>query len=184
MQSYISQILTELQVTLNGVSGEQGKVLAAAILDAKRIFVAGAGRSGLVLKGFAMRLMHMGFQAHVVGETTTPSITPDDLLVVGSGSGAARTLIVIANEAHQVGARVALITIRTDSPLGQVADFVLTIPASTPKVPSPFGPQSIQPMGSLFEQAMLLTLDALVLALMTAINTDSQSMFIRHANLE
>lgn len=184
MQPYVSLILTELQITLNQVSGEPGERLSAAILEAKRIFVAGLGRSGLVLKAFAMRLMHMGFQAYVVGETTTPSITADDLLLVGSSSGATSTLIVIANEAHRVGARIALITIRPDSPVGQVADIVLTIPASTPKTASPSGPQSIQPLGSLFEQAMLLTLDGLVLELMTAIDTDSKSMFIRHANLE
>ncbi len=184
MQTYIPQILAELQATLSQLSAGHDEPLAAAILEAKRIFVAGAGRSGLVLKGFAMRLMHLGFQVHVVGETTTPSITPDDLLLIGSGSGATSTLTVMANEARRVGARVALITIRADSPIGQMAQIVLTIPASTPKVPSSYGFPSIQPMGSLFEQAMFLILDGLVLKLMTRFNTDSETMFINHANLE
>lgn len=184
MQPYIPQILAELQATLAQLAAGHDEPLAAAILEANRIFVAGAGRSGLVLKGFAMRLMHLGFQVHVVGETTTPSITPDDLLLIGSGSGATGTLVVVADEARRVGARVALITIRADSPIGQMAQIALTIPASTPKVASPHGPQSIQPMGSLFEQAMFLILDGLVLRLMTRLNTDSKTMFINHANLE
>jgi 6-phospho-3-hexuloisomerase len=131
-----------------------------------------------------MRLMHMGFQVHVVGETTAPNITREDLLLIGSASGATSSLIVIANQAQKVGAKIALISIRADSPLGQIADIVLTIPASTPKIVGPSGFQSIQPMGSLFEQAMWLALDGLILMLMAEINTDSETMFVRHANLE
>lgn len=183
-QTYLTQILAELQTTLPRVSAELSDRLISAILEADKIFVSGAGRSGLVLKAFAMRLMHLGFQVHVVGETTTPSITPNDLLLIGSGSGTTSTLVVIANEARRSGAKVALITSRTESPIGQVADIVLTIPVSTPKVANPIYPQSIQPMGSLFEQAMLLTLDALVLILMAKTKLDSGSMFMRHANLE
>lgn len=184
MQTYLTQILAELQTTLPQVSTESSDRLIEAIMEADKIFVSGAGRSGLVLKAFAMRLMHLGFQVHVVGETTAPSITPNDLLLIGSGSGTTNTLVVIANEARRVGAKVALITSRAESSLGQVADIVLTIPASTPKVANPIYPQSIQPMGSLFEQAMLLTLDALVLRLMAKTNRDSEAMFMRHANLE
>ncbi|MBE7554603.1 MAG: 6-phospho-3-hexuloisomerase [Anaerolineales bacterium] len=184
MQTYLTQILAELQTTLPGVAAEPGDRLTEAIMEADKIFVSGAGRSGLVLKAFAMRLMHLGFQVHVVGETTTPGITATDLLLIGSGSGTTSTLVVIANEARRVGAKVALITSRTGSPIGQVADIVLTIPASTPKVANPIYPQSIQPMGSLFEQVMLLTLDALILMLMAKTNLDSGAMFMRHANLE
>lgn len=184
MQTHLTQILSELQTTLPQVSAETGKRLTEAIIEAEKIFVSGAGRSGLVLKAFAMRLMHLGFHVHVVGETTTPSITPNDLLLIGSGSGTTRTLVVIANEARRVGAKVALITGRAESPIGQVADIVLPIPVSTPKVANPIYGQSIQPMGSLFEQAMLLTLDALILLLMTTIKRDSETMFARHANLE
>ena len=38
----------------------------------------------------AMRLMHVGFEAHVVGEATTPSIAEGDRLMVFSGSGERR----------------------------------------------------------------------------------------------
>ncbi|MCL4297348.1 MAG: 6-phospho-3-hexuloisomerase [Anaerolineae bacterium] len=183
-QTYLAQILAELQTTLPRVSAELSDRLISAILEADKIFVGGAGRSGLVLKAFAMRLMHLGFQVHVVGETTTPGITPNDLLLIGSGSGTTHTLVVIANEARNIGAKVALITSRAESPIGQVADIVLTIPVSTPKVANPVYLQSIQPMGSLFEQAMLLTLDALILFLMTTLKRDSETMFARHANLE
>jgi 6-phospho-3-hexuloisomerase len=184
VQTYLTQILSELQTTLPQISAELGNRLTEAIMDADKIYVSGAGRSGLVLKAFAMRLMHLGLQVHVVGETTTPNITPNDLLLIGSGSGSTSTLVVIANEARRIGAKVALITSRAESPIGQVADIVLTIPVSTSKVANPIYLQSFQPMGSLFEQVMLLTLDALILLLMTNINQDSESMFTRHANLE
>lgn len=184
LQTYTGQILAELQTTLSQISNEQASQLVEAITTAKRIFVAGTGRSGLAMKGFAMRLMHLGFQVYVVGETITPGITRDDLLLIGSGSGSTGSLGVMANRAQALGARIALISTRSDSPIGQVADIVLTIPASAPKAGNSPNPQSIQPMASLFEQSLSLTLDALILMLMSKINMDSEAMFTRHANLE
>ena len=157
---------------------------ADAILAAETIFVAGAGRSGLAMKSFAMRLMHMGFETYVVGETVTPSITAKDVLLIGSGSGSTSSLVVNANKADDIGATICLITIDENSPIAQLADVVLTIPAPSPKVNRELGFRSVQPMGSLFEQSLLLTLEAIVLLIMEKTGKTPESMFTRHANLE
>ena len=131
-----------------------------------------------------MRLMHMGFTVHVVGETTTPNITQNDLLLIGSGSGATGSLVVMAQKAQKAGAPIALFTILDDSPLARLADRVVIIPAPSSKITQAIGLKSIQPMGTLFEQSMQLTLDTLIVMLMDKSNLDSDTMFTRHANLE
>ena len=148
------------------------------------ILVAGAGRSGFAVKAFAMRLMHMGFVAYVVGETVTPNLEADDLFVVGSGSGETGSLVNMAGQAKKIGAAVAVITIRPESSVGSIADVVIRIPAPTPKAEVDAGLTSIQPMGSLFEQSLLLFLDAVILRLMEKQGNSSDTMFARHANLE
>ena len=184
IQAYISQILEELGETVGHVPNDSAEKLVDAILAAETIFVAGAGRSGLAMKSFAMRLMHMGFDTYVVGETVTSSITDKDVLLIGSGSGSTGSLVVNANKAETIGATICLITIDENSPIAQVAEVVFTIPAPSPKVNRDFGFRSVQPMGSLFEQSLLLTLDAMVLLLMEKTGKTPESMFTRHANLE
>lgn len=184
IQAYISQILDELSDTVGHVCNDSAEKLADAIIDAQTIFVAGAGRSGLAMKSFAMRLMHIGFDTYVVGETVTPSITDKDILLIGSGSGSTSSLVVNANKADAIGAAICLITIDENSPIAQMAEVVLTIPAPSPKVNRDLGFRSVQPMGSLFEQSLLLTLDATVLLLMEKTGKTPELMFTRHANLE
>jgi len=89
-------ILQELSRTVSDVDPSSLERLARTLLDAKRIFVAGSGRSGLMMRAFAMRLMHMGFPVFIVGDTTTPAIGKEDLLVIGSGSGETGALAVCA----------------------------------------------------------------------------------------
>jgi 3-hexulose-6-phosphate synthase/6-phospho-3-hexuloisomerase len=160
-----------------------------AVLDeidkAQSIFCGAAGRSGMAIKGFAMRLMHSGRSAHVLGDVTTPSICSGDLLLIGSGSGSTGSLVNAAKKAKSIGARIALITIDPDSPIGEMADVVVKIPAPSPKAKTAAGAvESNQPMGSLFEQSMNILLDSLVVMLMHRHNLTSEAMFKRHANLE
>ena len=183
-KEYAGVILDELNRTLSAVSIADTQKLADAVLDADCVFVAGAGRSGLAVKGFAMRLMHMGLNAYVVGETTTPNIKKGDLLLVGSGSGETASLTGHAGKAKTLGATLALVTIFPDSGIGRVADVTVKIPAPTPKVAVDTGFRSIQPMGSLFEQSLNLFLDTVILMLMEKKSGDSENMFTRHANLE
>lgn len=178
------EVLRELDRTLTAISPQEADLLLAAVMAAPRIFVAGAGRSGLAVKAFAMRLMHMGRQVFVAGEIVTPGIEAGDLLIIGSGSGQTASLCAMAERAKAVGATVALATIFPDSPIGRIADVVVKIPAPTPKSSSAGQAASIQPMGSLFEQSLFLFLDIVILQLMRRRSIDSDAMFKRHANLE
>lgn len=178
------QIVQELETTLANIVNESAEELVQALLESERIFVAGAGRSGFMARAFAMRLMHMGFAVYVVGETVTPNLTSADILLIASGSGSTGSLVVMAQKAKTIDARLALVTIDQHSPIGKLADIVLTIPAPSPKVQRASGFTSIQPMGSLFEQSLLLTLDAVIVMLMERQNKTSDLMFTRHANLE
>jgi 6-phospho-3-hexuloisomerase len=181
--SYTGEILKELERTLRLISDEEAEQLMDAILEAKQVFVAGAGRSGLMARSFAMRLMHMGINAYVVGETITPGVEKNDLLLVASGSGETQNLVSMAQKAKHLEARVALVTILPQSTLGQAADITVQIPAK-PKDDADVGNPSIQPMGSLFEQSLLLLFDAVILRIMEKKGLISSTMYGRHANLE
>lgn len=178
------RITAEISRTVDRIDEAAGGRLVEMLADTSRVFLAGAGRSGCAVRAFAIRLAHLGLDAHVVGETATPPLAAGDLLLVGSGSGATPTLVAIAGNAHRLGARIALVTIARESPIGKLADLVLTLPAPTPKLDGPDESTSIQPMGSLFEQSLLITLDAVVLELMDRLAADRDAMFGRHANLE
>jgi 6-phospho-3-hexuloisomerase len=180
---YAADIITELNRTVQAISPEQADRLVDTILSAKKIFVTGAGRSGLMTRAFAMRMMHLGLQAYVVGESVTPGIDGDDLLIIGSGSGQTKSLGLMAEKARGLGATVALVTIVPDSTIGRIADPVVVIPAK-PKEDAGRGPTSIQPMGSLFEQSLLLFYDAIILEIMEKKGVDPNAMFGQHANLE
>jgi 6-phospho-3-hexuloisomerase len=177
-------IIQELKQTLSGIENEQAERLINAILESKKVFVAGAGRSGFMIKAFAMRLMHIGFETYVVGETITPKLTAEDVFIIASGSGATSSLVVMAQKAKAIGARIGLVTIDHQSPIAELADIFLIIPAPSPKIERDTGFRSVQPMGSLFEQSLLLTLDAMILMLMEKRGKTSNIMFTRHANLE
>ena len=180
-------ILDELRRTLNQVSCDEVEALVLEVTGAGRVFVAGAGRSGLVMRGFAMRLAQLGLPVHVVGETTSPPIRPGDLLLIGSGSGVTERLVHYAGKTAEAGARVAAVTANPDSPAARLADVVVVIPAPTPKSSVETGGKehrSHQPMGTLFEQSLGVMLDACVMLLMARLDETGRSMFARHANLE
>lgn len=181
---YAKEIVNELDYALSQISIELSDKLTDTILKSKKIFVAGAGRSGFMGRAFAMRLMHMGFESYVVGETVTPNIEKGDLLLICSGSGETGSLVSMANKAKKIGASLALVTIFPESSIGQIADVAVKVPAPTPKVEAGSGFKSIQPMGSLFEQSLLLFLDIIILRLMEKQGNDSNTMFTKHANLE
>ncbi|WP_085524517.1 6-phospho-3-hexuloisomerase [Tuberibacillus sp. Marseille-P3662] len=180
---YVTSILRELEQGQAVIQSETTERLVTAILESKNIFTAGAGRSGLMAKAFTMRLYHMGLDAFVVGETVTPAMEQDDLLIVASGSGGTKSLLAMAEKAKATGGTTAAATIFPDSPLGSMADLTLTIPGA-PKDQQDGGYDTIQPMGSLYEQTLLLTFDAIILRIMEKRGLNSSGMYSRHANLE
>lgn len=183
MAHYFSQVIDELSKTVQSIPDEASEALLNQIVQSKKIFVVGAGRSGLMGKAFVMRMMHMGLDAYVVGETVTANLEKGDLLIIGTGSGETKTLIPIAEKAKSLGGIVAAVTISPDSTIANLADIVVQLPGS-PKEQHESVSKSIQPMGSLFEQTMLLFYDALILRYMTQQGLSSSQMYGKHANLE
>lgn len=180
-------ILDEIRRTLKEVSADDMEALVRELVTARRVFVSGAGRSGLVMRCFAMRLMQLGLPVHVVGETTSPAIGSGDMLLIGSGSGSTDRLVHYAGQAVETGARLAVATTDGESPAARLANVVIVIPAPTPKSsksPGSQGPESDQPMGTLFEQSLAVMLDAGVMLLMARLGESESGMFARHANLE
>ncbi len=185
MHDILHTVADESSTLLRQVDPDALEAAAQAVASAPRVYCAGAGRSALAIRGFAMRLMHLGLQSHVAGDVTTPAIRPGDLLIIGSGSGRTPGLVAMGHKARDVGAHLLLITIDTASPLAQIAHLVLQIPAPSPKVQGDVRTvATIQPMGALFEQCCWLVYDALVVRLMDLLHADPADMFTRHANLE
>ncbi|HUV38582.1 MAG TPA: 6-phospho-3-hexuloisomerase [Planctomycetota bacterium] len=181
----VYRILDEVAHTFDFAEIENTKRLLEAIRGAKRVFVAGAGRSGLMMRAFAMRLMQVGIDTYVVGETTTPRTLKDDILIVGSGSGQTGGPLSYAQIARSSGVPIFAITAAQESSLSRLAGVVIRLPAPTPKVhegkPTT---QSAQPLGSLFEQTLLVYLDALIIVLMQELGVDSETLLGRHATLQ
>jgi len=147
--------------------------------DAKRIFIAGAGRSKLVGNFFAMRLVHGGYEVSVVGEIVTPSIKSGDLLIIISGSGETEQLIAFTKSAQKVGAKIVLISAKADSTIGDMADAVFQIGRS-----DLYGKVLGMPMGTVFELSTLLFLEATISHVIHEKGIPEEVMRERHANLE
>ena len=174
-------ILDEAGAVLGQVKEEEVQAFEDAILEAGAVFLAGEGRSGLVGRCFATRLMHLGLCSHVVGEMVTPAIQSSDLLIAVSGSGETPTTCTLARSAAQQGARVAAVTAARASPLSRSSHLTLLVPGAAKRGGAL---ASQQHGGSLFEQAALLTLDAIAFRLQRRLGRTSQEMEARHATLE
>ncbi|MGC8566194.1 MAG: 6-phospho-3-hexuloisomerase [Caldisphaera sp.] len=157
-----------------------------------KVLVMGAGRSGLVGKAFAMRLLHMGFNSYVLGETIVPSISKGDLAIAISGSGRTQLIVDAADAAKKVGSKVIALTTFPDSPLGSIADMVIKIPGRSKisKMDDYFARQilglhePLAPLGTLFEDTTMVFLDGIVYNLMVKLNISEDQMRARHANVE
>ncbi|KGO87599.1 6-phospho 3-hexuloisomerase [Flavobacterium rivuli WB 3.3-2 = DSM 21788] len=152
------------------------------IRQSPRIFILSAGRSGFAMRSFAMRLMHLGLTVYFVGETTTPAIQQGDLLIAASGSGTTAGIVRAAEKATSTGASLVALTTNTASPLAKLANHVVYIPAAEKEDHG--GDKSKQYAGSLFEQFLLLLMDAVFQSLWKLDGTPAEELWKRHANLE
>ena len=189
VKEHISAVVAEIESVMMRINDTQVIELVDEIESADKIIVAGAGRSGLMARAFCMRLMHLGVPAFVAGETSTPPLSSRDLLFISSGSGSTESVAVMARKArNDIGSRIALITIDATSTVAHLADKILISPAPSPKLAAVASHRSVlksyQPMGSLFEQCLLLIFDLIVLLYMEKTGATSSEMFERHANLE
>jgi 6-phospho-3-hexuloisomerase len=185
MDDLIDRVLAEISTCLHLLSADSLTKAGTLMEDSSRIFVTGAGRSGLVMRALGTRLMHLGKTVYVVGDSTTPSIQTGELLVIGSGSGRTPQQIIIAQKAQSQGAAILLFTTDTSSPLAKLADLCIAVPApSLEDTSKEHDLNSIQPMGTLFEQSLLIICDTIILRLMSRTGISVSQMRLRHANLE
>lgn len=160
----LSAVMEEINGVISKVNREEIDQFVGQFDRNQRIFVDGEGRSGLMAKGFAMRLMHLGYSVYVVGETITPSVEAKDLFVAVSGSGESENVVSDAKKAAKKGCKVLVVTSNPVSTLAQLGQTVLVVPGT---VKSDVGDnrKSIQLLSSLFDQSLHITLDCVCLAL-------------------
>lgn len=160
--------------------------------EGRKVLVVGAGRSGLIGRAFAMRLMHLGFNVYVLGDTVVPPLRAGDALIAISGSGRTRSVITVAEAAKSVGAKVIALTTYINSPLAKVSDIIVEIPGRT-KVSSENDYYTRQligiyeplaPLGTLFELVAMVVLDAVVAELMVQLGKTEEDLKKLHANIE
>jgi 6-phospho-3-hexuloisomerase len=176
-------VLAELSNSFAEVDADNAQRLVELIAAAPRVFIYGRGRTGLATWAFASRLAQLGVEVHVVGEMTAPAISNGDLLVAASGTGTTRTTLLAAGAARKIGAHVVALTAHPKSPLGKAAELVVTVAGATRRRLTNEA-KSAQYGGSLFEQTLLLTLDAVAMVLKQSLAKTDQEMDRRHANLE
>jgi len=176
--------LDGIRTLLEDMDVQAAEGLVQMLVKAKRVFVAGKGRSGYIAQCFAMRLMQMGFDVHVPGEATCSRIKRGDLLVAVSCSGSTMSTVQMARVASEAKAKVVAVTALADSPLAAQADHVVLVPVTDKIVKKRYryvlGPYN----NTLFEQAMLLYFDAMVYSILERKGIPKKRLRDRHANLE
>lgn len=160
----------------------------------KKIFIVGIGRSGFVARAFALRLMNLGFNVYFLGETITPAAEKGDLLIAISGTGATKMVLTASTAAKEIGATVIAITSFPESPLGQMADLVVTVKGRTkmgwPREEDYLARQimgerePLTPLGSVFENNCMVFLDSLIVELMHRLGRTEEDLKRRHATIE
>lgn len=174
-------VIEEHKKVLLAVDDKEIEKLLDAIVGARCIQVFGMGRMKCAVRAFTMRLMHMGFDAHVVYDTTCPNIGPGDLLIVNCACTAVDYMVM--QFAKKLGAKVVAITAHPESKAGKFCDFTVRLrgqvhPGRAGEVPS------IQPMAALFEQTIFVLEDIIIQLLMEKCKITAAQMAKRHTNLD
>ena len=188
------EILRGVQEVLSAVSKKQVTKMVEMMLNAtdRRILILGVGRSGLIGKSFAMRLMHLGFNVYVMGETITPAIGKEDLIIAISGSGTTKLAVIAAEIAKEVEAKIIAVTSFPNSRLGEMADHIVQIKGRTKlaKEKDYFFRQisgihePLAPLGTMFEISALVFLDSVIAEVMHRLGKTEKELIKRHANIE
>ena len=183
MSTFYKRALDDLQAVFGRIDHSRIDAAVEAIAGARRIALHGVGREGLQIRGLAMRLFHLGLDAAVVGDMTTPPLGPGDLLVVSAGPGHFATVEALMGVARRDGARTLVVTAQPDGACARAADHVLVIPAQT--MADDTGPAvSVLPMGSLYEGAQYILFEGMVDALKARLAVSAEAMRANHTNLE
>jgi len=176
----IEYIQKKIKEILNKVSQQEIDKVKDLFFNANRIFVYGAGRSGLVAKAFAIRLVHLGFQTFVIGETISAPVQNGDLVVIVSGSGETIPAVMTAEIAHKLGAYVISITAKKTSEIAKFADVTLYIASTCYENKR----KKYAPLATLFEASVWILFDGIIADLLNSKNETEEIMRSRHATLE
>jgi 6-phospho-3-hexuloisomerase len=186
-------ISENLKEVVDRLDKESIKMMIQKILNSKRIFLMGAGRSGLVAKAFAMRLMHLGFSVYVVGETTTPAVQPEDVVIAISGSGETHSIADLGKIVKDIGSTLITVTSKKESTLGRISDIAMILPSKTKNDLDAGGYlernmrgdyKNVPPLGTSFEITSLIFLDSIIAQLITLTGASEAELKSRHTNIE
>lgn len=190
------EILRGVSRAINAIDPGQVETLLDTLLytkiEEKKALILGAGRSGLVGRAFAMRLMHVGIDVYVMGETITPAIGEGDIVIIISGSGSGAMSTTAAHMAKRLGSLIFAVTSYPDSELAQISDHVIVVSGreavaeeSDYQSRQLLGEhESLAPMGTLFEDACMVFLDGLIAELMIRLEVSEVSMKKKHSTIE
>ena len=195
--SFVKEVSKWILSGINGViqSVEEGEIeeMISMLTEAgkNKILILGTGRSGFVGRAFALRLMHLGFNVYVSGETITPSLSPEDVVIAISGSGLTRTVVAQAEVAKEIGSKVIAVTSHPDSPLAKYADRVVVVKGRS-KIDGEIdyerrqimGEYDPAPLGTMFELSAMVFMDCIIADLMRRLGKSEIDMRKRHANAE
>lgn len=184
MNSLTDTLLDELRAIVARVDERAVDDACTVLAEAGTIAVYGCGREALQLKGFAMRLFHLGLPVSVVGDMTAPALGAGDVLFASSGPGETGTVLSLMRSTRTAGAGVLLITAQPASSAARLADRLILVPAQTMADDQGERKSSAFPMGSLFEGAMFVLFEAMVLKLRHRLGVGDEAMRARHTNLE
>src|SRR4051812_27521746 len=183
LQDLGAAALAELRAVLGAVAPDAIDRFCEELLAARRIACYGCGREGLMLRALSMRLMHLGLDAHVVGDMTTPPLGPGDLLLASAGPGSFSTVLALLGVARDAGARTLVITAQPDGAAPRAADAVVHLPAQT-MADDRGATAGLLPMGSLYEATQLLFFDLATISLRERLGQSPDALRARHTNLE
>ena len=196
LKAAAEEILSGARKAMNELDVKKVEEFVQMILDSKerKIFVVGVGRSGFVGRAFALRLMNLGFNVYFLGETITPAAGKEDLIIAISGSGTTKFALTASSAAKEIGAKVISVTSYPQSPLGDLADLIVSIGGRTklgwPKEEEYLARQllgereTLSPLGSIFENNCMVFLDSLVVELMHRLGKTEDELKKLHATIE
>ena len=196
LKAAADEIVESIKLSIEELNMSEVEKLIELLLKARdeKIFTVGMGRSGFVARSFALRLMNLGFNVYFLGETITPAAEKGDLLIAISGTGTTKMVLTASSAAKEIGAKVIAITSFPESPLGHLADLVVTVKGRTkaglPREEDYLARQIIgereplTPLGSIFENNCMVFLDSLIVELMHRLGRTEVDLKRRHATLE
>ena len=147
----MNNIIEELRSVSNKFDFSQLEIVTDLFdrSDSKKFIGFAAGRMGFSLKGFMMRLNHLGYESYMIGDTNFPRIDSSSIVFISSSSGETESNILYAKQAVQCGAKTVLFTSNENSTLASICEVIILYPTI----------DSNQLMKTVYEQFTFLLFD-------------------------